>query len=817
MPPALDRLLASPSALRLLRNIVTHPSPIQPCIACICPRRHHASSPPSSPKQWPRWKDRDANRTLSPSLNRPPVEDAAQLAEILQEETRRNRFDGIHEVWNLRKRCGLDLPTEETPEAKFLWGTFIKDHPTVDEVLEYAADLRQRTGQVYPRLYELCMTYWLTQPKHFRQALLHHQTMRRHLHLEKLPLRRLVQRNKGRLTGDMYDILLDIYRDSDEVDLYDEVVPELTRFPAKALSWHEACIEKADLPSPEVALIPAVKELWENGAATTKASGRPEPQMDEELQRRLRGRDTAPVRFHDSFCARMFATKALPPESAIQGLAFAGINEIGPLAIRTMASRTDPISDLPQRFEDLRAAGIALQGCVFSLALEKFAKEGHFFLVRSMLESDLHPEVYDDKELQEKLLEYYIKNEDWEQAHRTLAINSLFYTDSPTHAWNLLLENHIKRHAPEQISHTLKTMAQHQIPVDRSLPILLKRHLLQPRRQRKRPVQTKGGFDDLRFVARKFVFMLENKMVEISPKTWHEIMRRFGMAHRMRELRRLVYWLFCFYAPRGIDLPAHMRMHSFYFAAEQSSDRNTLPRPVSALPKTHPNHPLRQLFPDSFQQGLVVWGFRAHFLPNTHTEQSLFAPPASKPHHRSSLQSQEHLPRPSWDIGLQTLVELRRHSLYVNSATIAKALQMIFVNLFGNGHSTVPQNRIMEQANTMSYADYVARVNEIWGEKLFPEPRMYGISRLHGRMWHPRFDRNVNRKGHLKLSEIVEGIDGDGGDEQEREGQGVRITYEKTDLVRRVGVGMRDSSETPESEHTHQRSGDKLAERKWSW
>jgi hypothetical protein len=61
----------------------------------------------------------------------------------------------------------------------------------------------------------------------------------------------------------------------------------------------------------------------------------------------------------------------------------------------------------------------------------------------------------------------------------------------------------------------------------------------------------------------------------------------------------------------------------------------------------------------------------------------------------------------------------------------------------------------MEAANTTPYAVFVRRVNEIWGKPLFPEPRLYGRSSLHSLMWHPRFDRVVPRRGHLKLSEIA--------------------------------------------------------------
>lgn len=713
----------------------------------------------------------EENLKVYGTRSRDRLTDATHLAEVLQEQERKKKLDGICQVWNFWKRHDFDLPTEETPEAEFLWGTFAKDHVVVEELLEYAVDLRKRTGRVYSRLYEVCMARWLPDSKDHRRALSYHRIIRRELQQEKLPLRHIARICKGRLDKAMYDTLLDMYQDSNEADLYDQVVPELYHLPDRAMRWHTACILKGDVPSPEVATSSALQTLLKRNAAFSE-DGVPEqhqeidPQMDQDLLRRMRGRDSAPVRFEDSFSARMFATKALTPDAVIKGLALVGVNEVGPLTIRTMASRTDPITDLPARFEELRAAGIALQGCVFSLALEKFAKEEQFSLVRSMLESDLHPDVYGDAELQMKLLDYYIKHEDWQQVHRTLAVSTLFYLDHASHAWNTLLQAHITACVPEAIFHALKTMAQHHIIVSSVTLNMLRRHVLRPRRKTRRPISRTDdrlrGFDDLRFVAQMYMFILEHRMADIPPTMWHEIMRRFGMTSRMRELRRLVHWLFCWYAPRGSMPLSQMRKPGFLEPATErlrlsNPTHREVWRPLTTIGQTHKDHPLRQLFPDRLQQALIIWGARAGLLPDAPLEQSLLSGPVAKKHHRRALKRQGVLKRLDWDIGLKTLAELRQMRLYVNSTTAIKALQMLFVNLFGHGHSRIRSNRTMERMNTRSYAEYVSRVNEIWDKPLFPEPRMYTRSRLHSLMWHPRFDRVIRRKGHLRLSEIAAG------------------------------------------------------------
>ncbi|KAJ4355556.1 uncharacterized protein N0V89_003574 [Didymosphaeria variabile] len=814
MPPALDKLLASPSALRLLCTIVAAQAPptawlnAARCVACTCPRRNYASVPPGEKRWiWRHWEDQEIRRHAedNPKLLTGKTQALDQIANVsdlahrLQETARRKGREGIHEVWVSRNRLGLDLPTDDTPEAEFLWGTFVKDKHVVIELLDHAADLRRRTGNVYPRLYELCIAHWLPKSGYSRQALVYHRFMRRELQLQSLPLQHLVRINKGRLTTDMYDILLEMYKESDELNLYDEVVPELERFPTQAFRWHSACILKGDLPSPEVAASPMVQAFLARNASSSNpevrvnvaiaASLGSEDEMDHALLRRLRGRDTAPVRFEDSFCARMFATRAVPPDSVIRGLALVGVNEIGPLAVRAMASRTESSSELSERFEQLKASGIALQGGVFSLALEVFAQKRQHLLVRSMLESDQHPEVYDDVGLQTKLLNYYLEQHDWDQAHRTLAILSLFHKKRATRAWNLLLRSQTTRCVPDEIVQTLQHMAQNRITVSPSSIAKLRINILRVRRRGRLPVRRttehRKGFDDLRFVARMYLFILDNDIGYISPFLWHEILRRYGMTGRMRELRRLIHWLFCWYAPRGevsirtIRKPGFLdtdteRLRLSNPAKTQFWRPSDIESPIHA--QTHKHHPLRQLFPDRFKQALIVWGFRVGLLPNAPTEQSMLSGVASKEHYRDRFRRRGILQRLNWDIGLKTVAELRYLGLYVNSRTVVKTLQMMFINLFGRGRSHIRANRIMQAVNTTPYAEYVRRVNEIWDTPLFPEPRLYGKSKLHALMWHPRFDRVIHRRGHLKLSDIASGI----GEKKHEEGP--KISYVPTNV-----------------------------------
>lgn len=680
---------------------------------------------------------------------------------------------GIKSVWSARQHAAYALPISDLPHAGFIWSTFIKHPELVTHVIDHAAELRDETGQTYPRLYEMVMSYWL--PRDTTAALEYHQCMLEKLKLKTLPLKQLVRLGHKRFTLTAYTALMEIYKSSDERALYDDIVlPLLVKGDVgMARRWHHLCTLRDDLPSESAAIHPAVSNFThETKAMSDPASDLgtgPVPQesqkeahkYDQELMRRLRGRDTAPVRFDDSFCARMFATRTFPPESVIQGLAMVGVNEIGPQAVLAMALRTDPLEDLPKRFEELRTTGIALQGCVYSLAIEKFAMVHNWLLVRSMLESDQHPDVFGDADVQLKLLNHYLDQEDELQAQRTLAILTMFHKDSTKESWNLLLETHISRTRAQHVTEVLQDMRTQGVAFDpRLIPAI--KSLLRKRQPGREPVtQRQGALDDLRLVTRTFIFILESGMGSIPPLTWREIIRRFGMTGRFRELRRLLLWLLCWYAPRS-EMQFSALPKSQFLDTATTKLRSTDWRhgsyfnfPSTITQENNESHPVRLLFPPSLQQALIIWGFRAYLLPNANLEQSLLGNILGKKHYRRRLLARQILKRKQWSIGLQTLVLLRKLGVHVSHHAVVKALQMQFVVLFGRGRSNIVDNRIMEQANRIQYAVYVRQVNEIWGSPLFREPQLFSNGLVHDQRWHPRIKRIIHRKKEISLRELM--------------------------------------------------------------
>lgn len=773
MPSALDRLLTSPSALRLLRAAINTPESPTAYLGttatkcCTCrthPRRAYQKPRPSTtpPLNWNRLNQGPAapeTRDVQLQDGQKPY-DARTWAECLQQKTRIGGWIGIRQIWAARDGV-YDLPTSDTPDAEYLWATFFTVPDLVLPVILHAVEVRRKTGHLHPRLYELCMGYWLPRERQIDQVPHYHHYFLVHLKLRKLPLRSLAHHGKQRFTSKSYAAFMEIYRTSNEKDVYDEIVPTLyVRGSVRlAQQWHTLCILRGDRPSPEVAAVPAIQKLQASISDPTDPKARlvsiyadrmkhGPSKLNNDLLRRLQGRDTAPVRFDDKLCAKLFATRSFSVESVIQGLAMVGVNEIGPLAVRAMATTAESNNVIKDSFEALKAAGIALQGTVFSLALEKFALDERWGLVRSMLSSDQHSDVYDDIGQQKELLAYYLENQDFEQAHRTLAIMSFFHNDMATESWNLLLQAQVAQVAhfqPHQIWHTLENMRQKRILVYTQTLVSIK-SLLRPRRRTRKPQNSSllGKFDELRFVARIFLFVMENELGTVSPLIWREIIRRYGMLGRLRELRRLLYKLFSLYAPQRSEHdnlprpPFQDSAISHLLGKSHSRPEATHWKSSKSMDQSYLEHPLRLLVPGALQQGLVVWGFRQGILPNA-------------PHERSMLGGAAPTKRFHWSVGLKIVVALRDLGLEVHDYNVIKALQALFIILFGAGRSVKRENNRMSLANTISYAQMVEEVNEIWGAPLFVHPRNYGKAEVLAQMWHPKLPRYIRRRNDHHL------------------------------------------------------------------
>ncbi|KAF2493088.1 hypothetical protein BU16DRAFT_529311 [Lophium mytilinum] len=657
--------------------------------------------------------------------------------QLLQFQERARGLEGVREIWNGMRAREIDLPTTGST-APVLWETFVKDFDIVEEVITYASGLKMRTGLEYAGLYASCVGHWL--PLKAVAAYKFHKSLVEKLAPKKRSLCDVLPRLAKTARTGHFDILRKIYLENSERDIYDTFIPTLyQRDKTRAQEWHNFLVVHKDLPSRSLAGSPMVEELSVYRSISlqqTPARNRsrdelvmpPDSIIDRFSPDRLRGAQSQkPVfnreimsrllgeshhvkpkkEFDDSFCARLFATRAFSPASVIKGLGMFGIEAIGPLALREMGLRTHPLNEMPLRFKELKEAGVTIGRSVFSKAVEKFTAQNRLDLVRELLESDQHPDVLEDTKLQEELLFFFISKEDWKQVHRTLAILTIFHANPNAESWNLMLRAHSKNTSGSGVDRILKDMHANGVEVSHLSLNHLHANILRRRNPSKRPVYRYGDrFDDLRFIARIWLRILQNGG-RIEPWRWREILRRFGMTGRIRELRRLVLWLAAWYSPRK----ANQTLSAF--SLPTASARAPYFVPLS-VPPSHATHPYQKLFPSSFQEALIEWGFKSGLAHNPKRERTI------------SLRKGMHLPakvKPiRWTDGLEILVELREQGVFVTDSTVKKAIQTRIVILYGPNVSNRKENRVARKNNPWMWQDMIRRAEEVWGKRLFQWP-----------------------------------------------------------------------------------------------
>ncbi|KAF2803400.1 uncharacterized protein BDZ99DRAFT_453715 [Mytilinidion resinicola] len=745
MPPALDRLLASPSALRVLRAIVETPNlPLgyfrstNCCLRIASRTRNHSSNAATnleSPDQEiedPRTETEVKSnarllsrpRRIQLKADTPEYRlDFEYWVQLLQFQERARGLEGVREIWNGMRTREIDLPTTGFA-ATVLWETFVKNFDIVEEVINYASDLKMRTGLEYEALYASCIGHWL--PRRKTAAYKFHKSLIRKLAPNKKSLRDVLPRfAKTARTGHL-DTLRTIYLENSERDVYDTFIPTLyQRDRSRAQEWHNFLIKHNDIPSRSLAGSPMtpVRTVDRDELAMRpdsiiesfspnhlRGAQSEKPKFNREIMSRLLGEShhVKPKKeFDDSFCARLFATRAFSPTSVIKGLGMFGIEAIGPLALREMGLRTHPLDEMPRRFRELKEAGVTIGRSVFSKAIEKFTVENRLDLVRDLLESDQHPDVLEDTKVQEELLSFFISKEDWRQVHRTLAILTIFHADPNVESWNLMLRAHSKSTSGTEVNRVLKDMHAHGVEVTHLSLNHLHANILRRRNPSKRPVYRYGDrFDDLRFLAKIWLRILQNGG-HIEPWRWREILRRFGMTGRIRELQRLVLWLAAWYSPRK----ASQTLSAFSMPVSPAK----LPSLIAPdVPPSHPAHPYQKLFPPSFQEALVEWGFKSGLAHNSKRERSLAR--------RRGLHLPAKIKPVRWTDGLEILVELCEQGVFVKDSTIKKAIQTRIVILYGSGVSNRKENRMARKRNPWMWQDMIRRAEEVWGRRLFRWP-----------------------------------------------------------------------------------------------
>ncbi|KAJ9659086.1 hypothetical protein H2201_007488 [Coniosporium apollinis] len=778
MPPALDRLLARPSALRLLRALVDSDAQSS-CALCDnfhsrtrrrgCGRRHvsvAAAAPlreasdaatqeenPHPPlvrrlnvgkaSTWDELRLQSDVRVPKPGstllVDQPKRRENFELwVVLLQFRQRIHGDDGVHDIWDGLRARKIDVPTDGT-NADVLWGAFLS-HPRLKvPTIEYAADLRRREGRAYGPLYATIVGQALrSNPEN---AFAWHKRLVTAGLVDPGALRRVAgAATHSRASLKAFRL---IYLESKDRNVYDSLITALCQREQydAAIRWHQFLIRNNDRPSKalETEHSPSPNSGGHDPIQVghnTQPESHPAASLvlptddkdastgrfSREMMNRLLGiaHAVAPKQINDVLCARLFATSAFPVEAVISGLRMFGVEALGPLALRELAARVDNPYVIVRKIEHLKQAGISIGQTVFSRAVYKFAQEGRADMLSDLLATDQHPDVLEDRAKQKELLSAYLAAEDWQQVHRTLAILTIFHADPQTESWNILLRSYSRLQELAKLNSILEDMRINRIQITEQSLNSLHHHTLRLRSRSKRPI-TKWvhSFDDLRLMTNIWRSVLESGG-QLPPWRWREILRRFGMTGRLSELRSLMLWLAAWYSPATA---AAMRSKYARTAALPPAGAE---KPSSSASDftSHPVFPIdASLLPTSHPNHPLRQIFRP-VLQSAIVEWGFKTLALQPPAGTKSAKSSTPAPAHHWYFGLRSLQLLRERGVHVDPSTVRKAVQLRLWILYGPGRSNRLANRVARQRNPYTLEQFVGFVNEFWGgeERLLNVP-----------------------------------------------------------------------------------------------
>ena len=692
-------------------------------------------------EQYQYQSDFEAPVSQGPRLVDSPsyAQDWQLWLELIAFRRRQHGAIGTMAIYREIFRRGLRLPTQGTV-ANQLWDLLIQagfhDVGLLKEILIYAMFLKASTKRSWPHIYSGILSIALkVDPS---SAYDWHVKVRDDFPPSLEDYQRLFKLSIGWGSAVHFRGL---YVDAPLTGMYKTVIRqlcELQMYP-EALRWHDLLCQAGDFPTESTDIQPLldhlvyigersrfeniIKQLAEAEVGIRKVAedyAQRDKAITSEIMNRKLGEahGIAPTYLSDSFCARLFATQFFAVDTIIKGLHMIAAEMIGPLSLREIAFRDDcDPAAICRHLDVLKTAGVTLDNSPYCTTVRSLAVENKGEILKSIVDSDLHPDTFGDDGLQERLLAQYFEEDDVIKIERTLAIltTGCSFENLQRARTNLILRSQVTLGRQEQVLAMIEEMKHLGIAVSPRSSRHLRVCWLSRRSSGRGPRRTK---ELAILIQASQMTMQSGSFVPIY--AWREILRRLGMEGRLMELENLALWLVDSYSSPAAKaalskriLPSTHRSQALV-GGEVSSEES---------PDFDPKHYLNTLFTTSARHAIVAWGFQQTGKPRKSIRRLVRPRTVGEP------PKFEKIPQFQWTWGLHLLYKLKERGLPIEKSQVAQICRDRLDNLFGTGCSKRPINRRARSENLYSEEVYVRKMEEIWGRDLF---------KVWEKRWRPR-------------------------------------------------------------------------------
>jgi hypothetical protein len=436
--------------------------------------------------------------------------------------------------------------------------------------------------------------------------------------------------------------------------------------------------------------------------------------------------------FSDEFSARLFATKALTVSWVTSFLHAFNVKKIGPLALRAVGLRCESTKEFQYYIAEFGKNGISIGSSLFCRAVKKFADDGQVSMLKNLLNSNQHPENYDDKKLQHTVLVSAMAQRDRPTVRLSLALLSMFSPDPKQKTMNALLRGYIELRYIKGVQTLSDRMKTEGVKITQSTIAHAMKYLLRPRLLAKRPnmLDSRFQFDDLGLVTNLTLRALQGG-TELLEWHWVELFKRHAMKNFV-SLER-----FCH---ATIDAYQLLRDKARYIEPARTTGHVSVEIPDTipddhvirvSLPFGDTANPLHYFFTQRRMQYIIAWGFhegrrRLSVFRQRSVHPSVRRGTESQIARESSWPSSLLPPPPSTTFlcGLDVVQRLAEQGIPVTTTAVEWVLKERLWTLFGPGRSSRRVNVDAMALNPYGVVEILRAADEQWrGPTLFAEVR----------------------------------------------------------------------------------------------
>ncbi|KAI1262138.1 hypothetical protein F5Y18DRAFT_161072 [Xylariaceae sp. FL1019] len=280
------------------------------------------------------------------------------------------------------------------------------------------------------------------------------------------------------------DTLQNLYFVNRDHQLYGTLVPHLFNLGQSSLAkrWRDMCLNVDDFPSNPAPVRPFLRFLQAYLPSTDLApeelmlvnsnyghTEKTQPDLSREFFNRVYGRTfgIAVKTYDDKLGSRWFASSWVSLDMAISTVATLGIAQIGPLSIQSIGLRSQGSEEFLRRIHQLKEHGVSATECGYNRLIRHLADRKDDELLNDLLKSDLHPDVFDDLDLQTRLIDNATSSElHWRTLRILLASQHLAFERSARALSNNIVQACYVRRDLDGLRNILEDMRARHVPLD---------------------------------------------------------------------------------------------------------------------------------------------------------------------------------------------------------------------------------------------------------------------------------------------------------------------------------------------------------------